>query len=239
MLQILLFFHNQEHGVLSWTNIPGYSNGFKHALPRKRLRKGLKKGFDTMNPDTVRSDDLRGVEEQEEQGDSTDQDLIAVTAPTLPALAQEAEIDATGQQPTAHALAHRLALAIRCVAADIRLTVPKQYSYEEWVEFTRLIRFSSKNTGETDENVNVDEEDEVGLVEWDWIGASSPLVAEICESEWLLQRLCESLVRIERRKEAACRREDLEKQRQSLKDAETFVTKADSSGRGNVRIQEG
>ncbi len=38
-------------------------------------------------------------------------------------------------------------------------------------------------------------EDEQGLVEWDWIGENSPMLADEGESEWLLDRLCESLDR--------------------------------------------
>jgi potassium channel subfamily K len=70
-----------------------------------------------------------------------------------------------------------------------RLSEPKSYTFEEWIEFVRLIRLTS-NRGIPDED-----EDE-GLVEWDWIGEDSPLMSGLGESEWLLQRLCESLVRL-------------------------------------------
>lgn len=42
----------------------------------------------------------------------------------------------------------------------------------------------------------VDEkEQEQGLIEWDWIGENSPMLAEESEAEWVLDRLCESLDR--------------------------------------------
>lgn len=44
---------------------------------------------------------------------------------------------------------------------------------------------------------------EEGLVNWDWIGDDSPMMSGVTESQWLLDRLCESLVRLERRKEVA------------------------------------
>jgi potassium channel subfamily K len=44
---------------------------------------------------------------------------------------------------------------------------------------------------------------EEGLVNWDWIGDDSPMMSGVTESEWLLERLCESLVRLEKRKEVA------------------------------------
>lgn len=93
-----------------------------------------------------------------------------------------------------HDLARKLALAIRHVANDLRAEEVKKYSYEEWVEFTRLIRFSGKKLEEVEE-----EEDEEGLVEWDWIGENSPMLADVSEAEWVLDRLCESLNRYTRR----------------------------------------
>ncbi|KAI8624287.1 hypothetical protein F5Y19DRAFT_467913 [Xylariaceae sp. FL1651] len=94
-----------------------------------------------------------------------------------------------------HHLARQLATAIRSVARDLRADPPKRYSYTEWVHFTKLIRFSS---GASREAVEAREEEE-GLVEWDWIGEDSPMLAESTESEWVLDRLCESLHRYTRR----------------------------------------
>lgn len=102
---------------------------------------------------------------------------------TLEAIAEQASLD----EP---ALARKLALAIRRTAHDLKSETRRRYSYEEWVEFTRLIRFSRMDRPELDE-----EEEECGLIEWDWIGENSPMLAEESESEWLLDRLCESLNR--------------------------------------------
>ena len=46
-----------------------------------------------------------------------------------------------------------------------------------------------------------DEEEE--MIEWDWIGEDSPMVAGMSEPEFLLERLCESLGRYVRRMERA------------------------------------
>ncbi|KAI9824392.1 MAG: Potassium channel [Thelocarpon impressellum] len=102
--------------------------------------------------------------------------------PTIEELAQA--------EPTDQDLAKKLALAIRRVADHLNAEPAKRYSYEEWVEFTRLIRFST----ESDMAVEADEEEE-GLIEWDWIGENSPMLAEQSEAEWILDRLCESLSR--------------------------------------------
>lgn len=87
-------------------------------------------------------------------------------------------------------LGHRLALALRRTAHDLTAEHARHYSYEEWVEFTRLIRFTRLTKAELEEA-----EEEEGLVEWDWIGEDSPMLADESESEWLLLRLCESLDR--------------------------------------------
>lgn len=111
-------------------------------------------------------------------------------------------------------LALRLAFAIRRITQDVLSDEIKQYSYEEWVDFTRLIRFTepkksgrgarrgtdndnnnTNNTLNNDTNSPLLEEDEQGLLHWDWIGENSPLLAEKTEAEWLLDRLCESMIR--------------------------------------------
>jgi potassium channel subfamily K, other eukaryote len=88
-------------------------------------------------------------------------------------------------------LTHRLALAIRKTADDLRSHNPRRYTYEEWVEFTRLIRFTSQTPRQLEE-----EEDDDGVIEWDWIGDDSPMLSEQSEAEWVLDRLCESLMRL-------------------------------------------
>ncbi|KAL8746325.1 MAG: hypothetical protein Q9190_001644 [Brigantiaea leucoxantha] len=95
-----------------------------------------------------------------------------------------------------HALARKLSSAIRRTANDIKASPPRDYTFEEWAEHTRLIRFSRMTALELEE-----EEEDEGLVEWDWIGRDSPMMAEQSESEWLLDRLCESLDRYMRREE--------------------------------------
>jgi len=92
-----------------------------------------------------------------------------------------------------HDLARQLAVAIKGVAHDLRAATPKRYSYEEWVHFTKLMRFSTRSK----EEVELVEEEE-GFVPWDWIGEDSPLLADITEAEWVLNKMCESLSRYTR-----------------------------------------
>lgn len=43
------------------------------------------------------------------------------------------------------------------------------------------------------------EEEEEGMIEWDWIGEDSPMLADKGEPEWVLEKLCDSLNRFIRR----------------------------------------
>jgi potassium channel subfamily K len=100
--------------------------------------------------------------------------------PTLEELARE-------EPPTAQ-LAVQLAEAIAQTAHDVRDASRRHYSYEEWVTFTRLIRFTARDDDHDD-----DHDDD--LVQWDWIGENSPMMADKSEAEFVLDRLCESLRR--------------------------------------------
>ena len=171
--------------LADWTVMPkaGRWHDFLEAHPRlkewlerktkeREAKKRIEHGFALQNP----YEEAGAMEEAE------------AAVPTLEKLAEE--------QPdqTEHELARKLAISIKRVANDLRLPQVKKYSYEEWVEFTRLIRFSRKTPTEVE-----NEEEEEGLVEWDWIGEDSPMLADVSESEWVLDRLCESLNRYTRK----------------------------------------
>lgn len=135
--------------------------------------------------------------------DGNDDDLD-LQPPTLDTLAVEAE---EGKKASDFVLGRKLAKAIRKVANDLRVHPPRVYAYEEWVEFTQLIRFTSKDqkkkqshSGDEDGvDGEDDEEDEEHLIEWDWIGPDSPMMAQESEAEFVLDRLCESMGRYIRR----------------------------------------
>jgi potassium channel subfamily K len=163
----------------------------------------LRKGFDVADP---RNDSATNAPPQDTNTDTEDPDLELIQHPTIPTLAAEAEDDASAN-PTRASLSRRLALSIKKVSLDFRLPHPKRYTYEEWVEFTRLIRMTTPERLDRDLGTTISNngtENEEGLVNWDWIGNDSPMMSGVTESEWLLDRLCESLVRLERRKEVAC-----------------------------------
>ncbi|KAJ5325587.1 hypothetical protein MYU51_000367 [Penicillium brevicompactum] len=107
------------------------------------------------------------------------------------------------RDPTPLELAQQLAFAIRRATKHAREGKHKRYGYEEWVEFTRLIKFTDPRARPpsqraqpeaADDSIDLDE-DEYGLLNWDWIGENSPMLAKQTEPEWVLDRLCESLIR--------------------------------------------
>jgi potassium channel subfamily K, other eukaryote len=118
------------------------------------------------------------------------EDFENLQSRSIEALAKEAENEeGGGNQPDLEEMARRLAAAIRRTAFDLQEEKHICYDYEDWVEFTRLIRFTRNSVNEMDQ-----EEDE-GLVEWDWIGEDSPMMANQTEPQFVLDRLCESLSR--------------------------------------------
>jgi potassium channel subfamily K len=178
---------------------PWLLNWLQRRIASHEAKQRLRKGFDVADPNVSNPSD-RDTDDRE------DPDLELTQHPTIPALAAEAEAD-TSTVPTSASLSRRLALSIKMVSGDFRLPRPKRYTYEEWVEFTRLIRLTTperlnRNLGTTISHTG--SENEEGLVNWDWIGDDSPMTSGVTESEWLLERLCESLVRLEKRKEIAC-----------------------------------
>lgn len=119
---------------------PKLRDWLEQKTKEREAKKRLEQGFALQDPD----------EESNLEGGGNR------NAPTLDKLAEERP------EATEHELARKLATAIKRTANDLRADAPKKYSYEEWVEFTRLIRFSKHDTQE----VELEEEEE-GLVQWD------------------------------------------------------------------------
>ncbi|RMZ85066.1 hypothetical protein DV738_g349, partial [Chaetothyriales sp. CBS 135597] len=88
-----------------------------------------------------------------------------------------------------------LALAIRNTALDLSRDPHKKYEYDEWIKFTRLIRFTKMDQRELEED-----EEQQGPIEWDWLDENSPMLSGKSEPEWVLNRLCESLLRLLKKK---------------------------------------
>lgn len=198
---------------------PWMLNWLQTRLAARAARRRLKRGFPT-GPDPESPDDPANDTDEEDAEDAGPRNIDT--------LAVEAEADAAGRVPDDAELSRRLALAIRRVASDLKLEATKRYSYEEWVEFTRLIRFTRKSGPEV-----VAEEEEEGLVEWDWIGKDSPMMARQSEPEFVLDRLCESLARYVRRGRAG--RDGCEGRGRDRVDEEESDEGSKAEGKGEKR----
>jgi hypothetical protein len=152
---------------------PGLREWLAQVYQRREERRRVSQGFALQNPD---------------------EDISSGTAVNGNAEKTAGAQEKLISEQTEHHLARELALSIRSVAKDLRADPPKRYAYEEWALFTKLIRFSRLSEEEVAEA-----EDAEGLVEWDWLGEDSPMLADITEAEWVLDRLCESLHRYTRR----------------------------------------
>nr|POE85429.1 outward-rectifier potassium channel tok1 [Quercus suber] len=109
-------------------------------------------------------------------------------------------------QPSHEELARRLPDAIKRTAEHMTGDPTKRYTYEEWVELTRLIRFTARGDTEREtDNDDNDDDFEEGLIEWDWIGEDSPMMSQGSESEFVMDRLLESMNRYIHNRSASAR----------------------------------
>ncbi|KAH8911384.1 voltage-gated potassium channel [Coniochaeta sp. PMI_546] len=163
----------------------------KSYLERRQANRRVEQGFQLQNPDEACRDVEGSTGITQNQGGETSRG----------ARGDHAE---TGALESPHDLARQLAKTIKTVAQDLRSSPPKRYKYDEWRHFKKLIRFSAPSAGS--ELVEEEEEEGADLIEWDWIGEDSPMLADVAEAEWVLNRLCESLTRYSRQQALLARR---------------------------------
>ncbi|QDS70861.1 hypothetical protein FKW77_005610 [Venturia effusa] len=165
-----------KHGVYrEWIESkPRLFGALKRLQERQQREKRMKEGMPF--PD-------EGGEQPDDEPD------VRSLHPDLSTLADEVSNDSEPAVPNHAILARRLAVAIRSVAADLKSDEKKKYTFEEWAELRRLIRFTSE---QGEEAIDQGSEDEL---QWDWIGPDSPMMSDRSEPEFVLDRLCESLSR--------------------------------------------
>jgi len=177
-----------------WTNtIADFTLLPKHGIWRNFLNKHAKLlGWFQARRDRIEATDR--IEQGFQVGPEQDDNRI-VKPKTIEELALE-----NPDRENRSELGRRLAHAIKQVTQDIKNDEHKRYTYEEWVEWTILIRFTSqmlnlnKDGPKVYDGLDIDK----GLIEWDWLGEDSPMMAEMTEPEWLLDRLVESMARYTR-----------------------------------------
>ncbi|KAK6538823.1 Potassium channel [Orbilia ellipsospora] len=155
--------------------------------PRSALS-GISEGSERSRPGTRPGQTFQMADNSEQQVNQDDQQQDNETSKPLPE-------DYTFQE-----LLVALTEAIREVGKQVALDPKHSYEYEEWVEFTRLIRacelvkpdrLKGVKPGEEIARENIDSDE--GFVLWDWIGEDSPLLHEGQEPAWVQDRLTKGL----------------------------------------------
>jgi len=144
----------EASGATISTATPGCSTGCRPASPPAPPGAASSAASQRTGPESL--DGLANDTDEEDAEDAGPRNIDT--------LAVEAEADAAGRVPDDAELSRQLALAIRRVASDLKLEATNRYSYEEWVEFTRLIRFTRKSGPE----VVVKEEERASWSGLDW-----------------------------------------------------------------------
>ncbi|KAK6510521.1 Potassium channel [Arthrobotrys conoides] len=85
-------------------------------------------------------------------------------------------------------LFHDLAFAIQKLMPDLASKSPKQYGYEEWSSYLKLINIQDPRPRAQSAPKSEQQDSEA-----DWLGENSPLMSRQSETEWLLTRLCSRL----------------------------------------------
>jgi hypothetical protein len=173
---------------------PRLKGAIERFIEKRQQKKRVARGFELQDPDDPESANAADPHSKPNGNDGAGKTSASASAAILAKLqAKEEKLLAD----TDHDLAKLLGASIKTVAQDLRADPPKRYNYEQWIHFRKLIQFS-KRTAEELEELEDDIDDEE-VVDWDWIGENSPMLADIAEAEWVLDRLCESLTRYSRR----------------------------------------
>lgn len=160
--------------------LAGWSNLTKSPLKRPRLMRiplVLKLGW---TKEAERNSDYESSDEEKSRSQSwSRQDRLSPS--------DQSGID---WKPSDMDITQKLTYAIKQVTRDALQDGGHEYSYEEWEEFMQLIRLSHPRPDGV-----VADKDEYGRLHWDWIGEYTPMMSKQSEPEWILDRLCESMLR--------------------------------------------
>ncbi|KAF2440773.1 potassium channel-like protein [Karstenula rhodostoma CBS 690.94] len=169
----------------------------------------LKSGIQQLKMGKIYRDDSSSEKKLTERGtaEQTLQDRLAehVEGDEL-AEAEEAGEHGNKLDRDVHFYHYILAKEVRKVMRNVDASPPKQYSYQEWNYYLRLIG-QDENDASAHRKPMVHHErkpqggpdlgtaDEGERNAWSWLGVRSPLMGNKSEAEWLLQRLSATLER--------------------------------------------
>jgi potassium channel subfamily K len=125
-----------------------------------------------------------------------------------------------------------LAKEIRQMLSDINVSPPKQYSYDDWTYYLKLIgqdeddasnhrRPEDQSQHKEGDTPDIGTANDGGEVNWSWLGIRSPLMGNTNEPEWILQRLTAKLEAEMRKMSSPVKEERKEKPPISMADVQS------------------
>jgi potassium channel subfamily K len=138
-----------------------------------------------------------------------------------------------------------LAKEVRQMLSDMQTSPPRQYTYEEWTYYLRLLGQNEEDAsghrrpedqhqhskGDAPDIGTADDGDDIN---WSWLGIRSPLMGNTNESEWLLQRLATKLEAEMRKLSSPNEKERTEKPPISMADMKKHNQSGKSNGVGKL-----
>ncbi len=155
------------------------SGKFKEEKPhRKRPQGGAEERALDRLAKHIEKDELERAEEAGEHGDYLERDI--------------------------HFYHFVLAKEVRQLMKDVEVLPPKEYSYDDWQYYLRLLgqdeadasihrKPKNRHQGSGKHASDLGRADGDGEAEWSWLGIRSPLMGRKSESQWLLQRMATTL----------------------------------------------
>lgn len=206
----------------SLTILPG-ENGAKATLRAgvkkvtSKNRMPAKKEFHTVVPGRAMPDEDAGGNEAKNDHDRTIEDhamerLGKYMEESELSEAKEASDKGDLLQRDMHLYHYVLVRELRHLMRDVEASPPKQYSYNDWAWYLKLIGQDEANPdlhrkppvkpSRHDPETESDDKEHVGQanggdgdLSWSWLGTRSPLMGSKSESEWLLEKLSRTLER--------------------------------------------
>ena len=215
-----------------FTVLPGDASTkqrFEHIIAKATGGKIFAKGPIFEKPPGVLSEKTNDDEEKHDTAGGKPADFLADEEEEDELLeAKEARIRGDKLEEDIHYLHYLLVKEIRNVTKQLSQSPPKQYTYDEWAWFLRLMgEDEDASTSHRAPPAEGDPAEETKLqqgttddrnndgAKWSWVGHRSPLMGEVEEAEWVLERLSAALEarlkeqnRIQRRREDGSSSED-------------------------------
>ncbi|KAF3920423.1 hypothetical protein ABW20_dc0104200 [Dactylellina cionopaga] len=143
-------------------------------------------------------------------------------------LVNEEEKESKGHEHVRDSMAlihHDLAIAVQKLLPDLTAKPPKQYSFEEWSGYLKLINSPDLEPQEKSTHMNAPRmEGKNEEKKTNWLGEDSPLMSRQSETEWLLTKLCSRL--------EECLRKQKDNERRTNKGKQTSGRPAAGSSTG-------